>query len=91
MTKRCPINCVQTHKRLAELCLDDQYKPVLFLWCKNHRTEHVCSLATMTQSLREMAKGNKQALIVQQAVLRKALGDVEADLEDLTEQEKAVG
>ena len=90
--KSFPINCSVNKDRparLAKVALNDHHVPVVFLWCKKCRTEHQCSLSQLMQSWLEMMSGDKQALIFQQGLLKKALVDVQAALEDMEQPEVA--
>ena len=90
MSKAFPINCTvnqQRPNRIAKVGLDDHRMPVLFLWCKRCRTEHKCSLGQLLQSWVEMMAGDKQALTFQQGLLKKALMDVQAALDDLEQKD----
>ena len=86
MKKSYPINCVPTKKRLAEIGFDDAGKPVVRLWCKACRIEHVCSFANMQRSWRDMLAGDDTALVAFRDVLwdvvKKIDTDLRADLED---------
>lgn len=90
--KSFPINCTVNKlksAKLAKVALDDYHKPVVFLWCKKCRTEHKCSLTQLLQSWRDMAKGNQQAIVQQQDLLKTALAHLQEDLEDIQQQEAA--
>ncbi len=91
MTKSYPINCVQTKKKLGKLGFDDHGKPVLWLWCKEHRIEHICTFASILQSWRGMLAGDRAATLAYLGLLKKAVGDIEADLEDMQEQSEVTG
>lgn len=87
--KSYPINCAMTKKPLllAKIGFNDYVKPVIWLWCKFDRLEHTCTLANMLQSWRDIAKGDRMALSNYQAILKKAVCDIEADIEDCRAEE----
>lgn len=92
--KSYPINCSVNKDRparLAKVALDDHHTPVVFLWCKKCHIEHKCSLGQLMQSWLEMMSGDKQALVFQQGLLKKALVDVQTALEDMEQKEEAAG
>jgi hypothetical protein len=92
MNKSFFINCSENVKdpyKLGKIGIDNQRKPVLLLWCRRHRIEHACSLAQLLQSWRGMAEGDQQALLSQQGILQAALAKIQADLEDLEQQQAA--
>lgn len=89
MTRSHAINCVPTKKKLAKIGFDDYGKPVIWLWCKEDRVEHVCTFASMLQSWRGMLAGDRKALLAYLGLLKKAVGDIEADLEDVQQTETA--
>jgi hypothetical protein len=85
------INCVSKQKKLAKIGIDDYGKPVVWLWCKEHRIEHVCTFASMLQSWRGMLAGDKTAMSNYLSILKKAVGDIEAEFEDMQEPNEATG
>ncbi len=92
-SKSYPINCSRNASspyRVANIGLDRVNNPHLMLWCKRCSTEHTCRLEQLLQSWRGIMAGNELALLAQLVRLRKAVGDIEADLEDLRLQ-KEVG
>ena len=95
--KSYPINCPGMKDnenrpyRIAEIGVDRHGHLAVFLWCRLHGKPHSCKLEQMLQSWREMLAGDEQALQSYKATLKRALVNVEADLEDLAEQDKAAG
>jgi hypothetical protein len=90
MSKSYPINCVSKQKKLAKIGFDDYGKPVIWLWCKEHRIEHICTLVSMQRSWRGMLANDRAALVafrdVLNDVVRSIEVDLKVDLEDVQEQ-----
>ena len=80
------INCVSKQKKLAKIGFDDYSKTVVWLWCKEHRIEHVCTFASMLQSWRGMLAGDKKALMAHLELLKDAVKHIEEDIEAVQEQ-----
>lgn len=91
--KLFPVNCANNPAKpykIGKIGLDDASNPVLHLWCKRCSDEHACRLEQMLASWRQMLEGNEQAICSQIARLKKAIRDLEADLEDIQETKEKI-
>ena len=92
-SKMLPVNCmidkVQPH-RVGAVGYDVYGKPILTVLCRRHDTISSCSMMTLLQTWREMARGDEKMMQAQLTRLRKAVLDLETDLEDM-KQEKIAG
>lgn len=95
--KNYPINCPGIKDsenrpyRIAEIGVDRHGHLAVFLWCRLHGQPHSCKIEQLLQSWRDILAGDEQGLQSYRATLKKALMNVEADLEDLADQKKTAG
>lgn len=95
--KSYPINCSGLKDsenrpwRLAEIGIDQHGNFVLFLWCRLHGKPHTCKFEQLLQSWREMLTDDEQGLQSLKMKLKSAITNIDADLEDMAEQDKAAG
>ena len=89
--KMLPIFCAHerehTHK-VGEIGYSTDGKPVLLLHCRRHRQESQCQLPYLFQAWRDLAHGDEALLQAQITRFKKAVLDLETDLEDVQQQKK---
>lgn len=91
-----PIFCTQDKEhphKVGMIGFNDYGIPIISVQCHRHHNKiSMINLATMLQSWRDLLSlhGDIQAIEVFQSRLKKALGDLEADLQDRKQEQSAV-
>jgi len=76
---------------IAKVGIDDYHQAIILLLCRRHRArKSVCSLGNLLQGWRELCKDDAKATQAYLTQLKKAVLDVESDVEDGQEQQKKV-
>lgn len=85
---RVPINCADAITpsgntiMLLEIGITSYFMPATFHWCKVHHKAHTLTLTQQLKSYCDIVKDDKQARENYAAILKQALRDILAEIED---------
>ena len=84
--KTLPVFCVREEEHphnIGNVGLNLYNTPVLLLWCRRHKMDSSCSASTLLQAWRDLVRGDRAAMQAHLTSLKKAVLDLETDLEDM--------